>query len=615
LTDRFPHFRSRPLPYLNVTLRDRFWAPRQELLTTVTVPWATRHHDAAGGVEAYAAAPGTYVPDFHPGNYEAIKHVEALATVVGLTRDPTLDGLTQVWLQKLAAGQTEDGYFAFGWPLGADPAQRWRTRRDSHEAYALGHYLEAAIAYREATGRAEPLAQAARGADLMASDLLDSDRTYVNGHPEIEQALTRLYGTTGDERHLRLCGWLIEQRGRGVDPHIARSRQDHLPVRDQRTIEGHAVCAGYLFNGATEYVGATGDEGLREAVLAVFDDFVTHKMFVHGGGGNVSSRMEGYLSEPDVIAPDDAYCESCAVFANFQWAHNLFHLTGDASYLDAAERMLYNAFYASLSLSGDTFFYKNVVQAWELYARANWHFCPCCPPNIIKLLAKVGGFLYATGDDEVFVKHYAASEATLPVGGGVTLVQETDYPWDGAVTLRVGASAPVELALHLRIPAWTTAPTLSVNGVPADVDARDGWATVRRTWRDGDTVELVLPMHVRRVTMPERFTHYRRLASLQRGPLVYCLEQQDTTAPFIAVSLPEGAEVTPRAAPDLLGGVTVLEASLPQATWIPNTWDAPVPATFIPYGVWANRGPDFMAIWLQGEDGGFGADVPDDQDF
>jgi DUF1680 family protein len=494
----------------------------------------------------------------------------------------------------MRAGQTDDGYFAFGWPPGAEPSGRWQTVGYSHEAYALGHYLEAAIAYREATGTTELYDSAVRGVDLMARDLLDTGRTYVGGHPELEQALTRLWGFTGDERYLRLAGWLIEQRGQSGDSGM----QDHLPVRETRTIEGHAVCAAYLYNGTTEYVGATGDPGLREAVLAIWDDLATHKLYVHGGGGNTSSGCEGYLREPDVLPPGDAYCESCAVFGTFQWAHNLFHLTGDASYLDVAERMLYNAFYASLALTGDSFFYKNVVQAFELYVRAAWHYCPCCPPNITKLLAKIGGFLYAVGADEVFVKHYGASEATLPLGDGVIVTQETDYPWDGAIALRVDPSVPETFTLHLRVPHWTRSASLAVNGSPVDGDARDGWISVRRTWQPGDALELVLPMPVERVKLPERFTHYRDRAALQRGPIVYCLEQKDTPAPIIAVCLPPDARLTDRFAPDLLGGVTVLEGSLPQATWIPNTWDSAVPATFVPYGVWSNRGPDFMSIWL-----------------
>lgn len=593
-------------------MQDGFWAPRQRRLSSVSIPWATGHLDRSGGLEAFRAGPAAYEADLTPHLLEAIKFLESMASVVGLERDGSIEGLIDAWGKALIGGQAADGYFTPGWPSGADPAKRWQPLWWSHEAYALGHYLEASIAYLQSTGNGELFESAVRAADNMEEALLDGGRAYAPGHPEIEQALTRLYGITGDSVRLELCSWLIEQRGR----HEGRSSygthcQDHRPVREQRTIEGHAVTAGFLFNAVTEYVGATGDAELREVVEALWKDFVTHKMFVHGAGGNVSTGHEGYPTQPDFIPPHDAYCESCSIVANFRWAHSLFHLTGESAYLDVAERMLYNGFYASLSLHGDRFFYRNVIQAGTAtdapITRLKWHWCPCCPPNIVKLFATVGGAFYSTFRDGIFVKQYGSSEANVPFRDGVRLTQRTTYPWEGDVRIDVDPTTPGDFTLMLRVPSWATSHAVSVNGEAIEADARGGWIAVRRSWCAGDSIELKMPMTPTRVTMPPRFREYENLAALERGPLVYCLEEQDAHVPLRLLYLPEGTEVRAEHRPGLLGGIMVLRVDLPRCRdIIIGTPDAPapdpVPVTFIPYGVWNNREPDVMSVWLRSKE-------------
>jgi uncharacterized protein len=438
----------------------------------------------------------------------------------------------------------------------------------------------------------------------MAATFLGSKRAYAPGHEEIEQALMRLYALTGKTKYLQLGGWLIGQRGhhefRGS---YGKYSQDHMPVKNQRTIEGHAVRAAFLFNGVTEYVAATGDSEHREAVLAVWDDLLNHKMYLHGAGGIMSAKNEGYTSQPDVIPPVDAYGESCSVFGNFQWAHNLSRLTGNASYLDVAERMLYNAFYASLSLNGDRFFHHNVAQKDEPVERFEWHALPCCPPNIVKLFAKVGGFFYSPDYEGIFVNHYGSSEADIPFGNGIKLVQVSNYPWDAAIGIQVYPSNSTEFTLRLRIPTWARSHTVSVNGFEINSEARQGWVSIQRRWDKGDKIELNIPMAIERVTMPPRFADYLNLVALQRGLIVYCVEQQDAPVSPAYLCLSENSHLEAEHRPDLLGGVTVIRASLlrlgslSQLDSDPGTTKAAV--TFIPYGVWNNRGADTMRIWFQ----------------
>jgi DUF1680 family protein len=577
---------------------DTFWAPRQKTVHEVSVPWATRHFDSSGGLDELKKNPAQYVAGTRVGDLEAIKFIEAMASVVGLQRDAAIEQLVDSWGKRLIEAQGADGYLTFGWPFGADPAQRWKAVWVSHEDYALGHYIEAAVAHRESTGHEALYQSAIRAANNMASVFLESERSYAPGHEEIEQALMRLYGVTGNRDYLNLCSWLIGQRGHHAGrSSYGRYSQDHIPVKDQRTIEGHAVRAAFLFNGVTEYVGATGDAAYHEAVLAIWDDLVENKLYLHGASGNESAKNEGYSTKTNYIPPEDTYGESCSVFGNFQWAHNLFRLTGDARYIDSAERMLYNAFYASLSLDGQHFFYRNAAEADEPTPRFEWHTVPCCPPNIVKLFSKVGGFFYETDTDGIFVKHYGSSEARIPWRGGVTVIQRTNFPWDGSIELRVEPKRPSRFALHLRFPSWSKKYTLAVNGSKIDASINAGWLTVKRAWKSGDVVELVLTMDIEQVTMPFRFPEYDGLVAFQRGPLVYCLEEHDVTRASPSQYFPDGIALMTQHRPDLLGGVTVLQGMAPSYDPLTSS-ETLTPFTLIPYGVWNNRKPGWMKIWL-----------------
>lgn len=625
----FPHYKAHPVSYLDVEMRDLFWAPRQQTTRKTSIDWISRAHDAAGGLAELRRNPELYQARTRLGEMEHVKFIEAMAAAVGVKPDSSIVALIDAWAEPLIDAQAADGYLAEGFPLGLSrPANRWEVCRGwvSHEDYLIGHYIEAAIGYREATGRTELFDSAVRAADNMASELLDGETPYTSGHPEIEQALMRLYGSTGETRYLRLCRWLLDQRGRhdGRATYGRRS-QDHMPVVEQRTIAGHAVCAAYLFNGATEYVGATGDEDYREAVLTVWDDLVEHKMYLHGGSGNISSRDEAYLPVPCDIQPDDCYGESCAAIANFRWAHSLFALTGDASYIDTAEKIMYNVFPASLSLKGDSSFYTNVGQtgvpavargALQLTTgerRREVRFedlaLSCCPPNIVKLTNTVGGYFYSIDEAGIYVKHYASSSAQIPFSDGVEIRQMTDYPWSEEISLKVNLPSPRSFLIRLRIPEWADGSSVCVNGEPLDLSADSGWLTLERDWHPSDVIDLRLPMRVERVTMPPRFVGYANRASLRRGPVVYCLEEADADFSPAAEDdwmfessnlnfayIPEDEVFTPRWLPDFLGGVVVLEGDLRQIDLKGD--EHHVSAMFVPYSVWGNREPSEMRIWL-----------------
>lgn len=639
--ERFPHFKSTPVSYRNVKMQDAFWLPRQKITRDVSIQWVTSRHDGAGGLNGFKRDPQRYVAKTRSGEMEHIKFIEAMSTAIGVENDPSIAGLIDAWIKPLIAAQGADGYLGAAFPPGVNrPPERWQPAPWSHEDYTIGHYLEAAIAHREATGKDEMYRSALRAVNNMSTALLDGRHAYTSGHPEIEQALMRLYGLTGDTQYLRLCGWLLDQRGRHEGRRsFGRRCQDHLPIKAQRTIEGHAVKAAFLFNGVTHYVGATGDAEYREAVLAVWDDLIEHKMYVQGASGNKSSRNEGYRMNSDCIPPDDTYGESCAAFGNFQWAHSLFRLTGEARYLDTAERILYNAFSASLSLQGDSSFYGNPSQTGlpmlalapgntdlsRPATRSTELATSCCPPNIVKLINKVGGFFYSTAPDGIYVNHYGASQAEIEFGNGVQLTQRTAYPWDGTIYLQVRPKRSEVFTLRLRVPAWAAARRaqvnetyrpqekgkavetyrMQVNGKAVDTVVEKGWLAIRRRWKAGDEVTLTLPMSIERVALPPRFKEYENLIALQRGPIVYCLEEQDVEGapqakggfpPLTTMYIPQETPLTAEHRLELLGGVTTIRGEVRMVKM--DGSEIALPATFIPYCVWGNRGPSAMSIWL-----------------
>jgi DUF1680 family protein len=503
--ERFPHFLSTPVDYRAARFTDTLWAARQRATRDVTVPWVTGGSDPAGGARAYRANPASYVPQTKLGDMEAVKFVEAMASVIG--RDPrtsearAIEGYSSKYISQMISAQSPDGYLQQSYPVSvARPKTRWQTSFWSHEDYLTGHYIEAAIAYRDATGQGAMLASAIRAADNIVAELGAGLKDYAPGHPEIEKALIRLYGVTGQRKYLELSYWLMEQRGHHTHrPGYGVGRLDEMPLKDRRAIAGHAVMAAYLYDAATHYAGATGDQAYRTAAIAVWRDMVDTKMYLHGGVGNASSKIEGYRSEPYCILPDDAYGETCASCANFIWAHSLFRLTADSSYLDVAERILYNGFLASLSLTGDASFYENVAQTSFVVNAAQMDHpqrrsaslaTSCCPPNIVKLFNTLGGYLYSTDGEGIIVKHFAQSEAEIPFGHGVLIEQQTQYPWEGAVVLKVYCARPQRFRLRLRVPDWAKSFSMQVDGDDLPVSPDEGWIDITRKWSGTTTVTL-----------------------------------------------------------------------------------------------------------------------------
>jgi uncharacterized protein len=464
---------------------------------------------------------------------------------------------------------------------------------------------------------------AVRLADHLVETFGEDRRHDVDGHPLVEMALVELSRETGERRYLDLARYFVEARGHGLIEGYGGEPtyfSDRVPVREQSTVEGHAVRAVYLAAGATDVAMELGDEELLAALRRQFAAMVATKTYLTGGLG---SRWDyESFGDPYELPTDRAYAETCAAVGGVQWAWRLLLATGDPMYVDLAERMLLNGFLSGVSLAGSEYFYVNPLQMRAgahpdegrspAHGRRGWFECACCPPNVMRTLASIGAYLATTTGDGVQLQLYAPADLAAAVSGGQARLRvETDYPWDGHVRVHVDQSPEAEWTLSLRVPAWADGATVRVDGEQRDL-AAGAYADLRRRWQPGDVVELTLPMAVRLSHGDPRIDAVRGCVAIERGPVVYAVEQVDQPEGVVVDDLVVSALATPDAEhrPDLLGGVTVV--TLPARSLPPPSQPWPyggahrssgsagreATVTAVPYFAWANRGTGPMRVWL-----------------
>ncbi|HEU5014811.1 MAG TPA: beta-L-arabinofuranosidase domain-containing protein [Roseiflexaceae bacterium] len=622
-----------PIPFTRVTINDTFWAERQRINREQTIPHIYKMCEETDRIAAFRPD-WTTDPDIKRRSIpilfwdsDVAKWLEAASYSLATNPDPDLDTLVDEVIALVAQAQQPDGYLN-NWFTKVEPEKRWTNLRDWHELYNAGHLIEAGVAHFEATGKRSLLDVICRYADYINTvfGTEPGKRRGYPGHPEIELALVRLYRATGEQRYLDLSRYFVNERGRqphyydqearerGEDPAVfwARSyeyNQSHLPVREQQQVVGHAVRAVYLYSAMVDLAIEDGDASLMEACERLWPQLTTRRMYVMGGIGTSKSN-EGFTSDYD-LPNESAYAETCAAIGLVYWAHRMLQVDCNRTYTDILELALYNAVLSGVSLDGTHFFYDNPLASNGDHHRVEWFVCPCCPPNLARLFASLGEYLYAQSDDELVVHLYMQGEGQFEIGGqAVTLRQTTNYPWDGSVKIQLELNEPAEFGLRLRIPAWCTAPRLSVNGEAVDLAAitEQGYACVRRTWSSSDTIELELPMLVERVYANPNVKADVGSVALRRGPLVYCFEQVDQEAPVFQTLLPEQTELLDAHAPDLLEGVVQVTGSaiaLDDADWEDTLYRTAPPTLHactvqaIPYYAWDNREPGAMSVWLR----------------
>ena len=629
MSDKNGDYPIQPVPFTSVRIQDKFWKPRIDSAVNITIAYDFEKCEETGRIDNFTKA-GGQMEGKHQGIFyddsDVFKVVEGAAYALQISPNSELDAYLDALIAKFAAAQEADGYLYTARTI--DPAnapepcgpERWSNLRVNHELYNVGHMYEAAVAHYEATGKRDFLDLALKNADLIDSVFGPGKLSDVPGHQEIELALVRLYRVTGEERYLRLAKFFLDIRGNsGIREIYGAYCQDHLPVTEQAEAVGHAVRAGYMYAAMTDIAATTGDAAYTAAVHALWENVAGKKLALTGG---VGARHKGEAFGDDYELPNlTAYNETCAAQANILWNHRMFLLTGQAKYFDILERSLYNGFLSGVGMDGRSFYYVNPLACDGEYkfnredkmTRQPWYRTSCCPTNVVRLLPSLAGYVYARRESELFVNLYAAGQAQFDLNGcSIAISQMTDYPWNGEIEIELELSQATEFTLRLRIPSFAQgqplptdlyrfddegygAVTLSVDGIEVPLVIKDGYAEISRQWAGTNHIRLNLPLMTRRVVAQPSVSELEGLVALERGPLVYALEEADNEADVLGLALSDAAPLVAEHQPDLLGGITIISGEALDSD------SESVPFTAIPYYAWGHRGSGKMNVWLRSQ--------------
>ena len=624
--DKSPYAKLRNVPVHAVTIGAGFWGARREINVDKSIPSMEKLLESNGRMNNFLRLVGrSDAKQTGPvySDSDVYKWIEAVGFVLQSSDIPSLHADAQKIIKEIVTVQEPSGYLNTYYVQDrvkdrmTPDVQRW-----GHELYNLGHMIQGAIAYYRATGERSLLEASMRFVDdylLPSFGPVADKKPIFSGHPEIELALIELYRTTGEKKYLTLAGYILQGDERIKVPE--RAYVYHfcgIPFTSRTHLEGHAVRAMYACCGATDYYMETGDEAYLKTLDVLWNDLVTSQMYVTGG---VGARSQGEAFGDSYELPNfTAYGESCAAIGNMMWNWRMLAATGEARYADVIERALYNGINSGMSLDGTLYCYRNPL-AFDPSGgdkiRNPWYDTTCCPPNLERTFASLPGYFYSTSRDGLYLHLYDNSQLDwhLEDGTGLKVVQNTKYPWGGMAEINVAPTKPTEFIFYLRIPGWSDGTQVAINGKPVPGATAGQYLALRRRWSSGDVINVKFNMTPQVIEANARVVDDYARVAVQRGPLVYCLEQLDQPGgvPLYDISLDlrpkDASRFQEEFEPNLLGGITVLKhvgAATPQSAsgsklYYRYTSDSaptrPVELQFIPYYAWANRAPTPMQVW------------------
>jgi len=632
----------------NIRFNNGFWNQRIQQVQNEVIPyqWKALNDQIpdvkkSHAIENFRIASGIVDSKFYGKVFQdsdVAKWLEAVSYSLEYKKNLELENIADEVIDLIVKAQQSDGYLNTYFTV-VKPGKKWTNVRDCHELYCAGHMIEAAVAYYHATRKRKLLDVICKLADHIDSIFgpEEGKKKGYPGHPEIELALVKLFKVTKNEKYLKLSKFFIDERGQ--QPHFFdieaaeksenfnlfdySYNQSHLSVRKQSNTVGHAVRAMYLYCGITDIAIETSDEELRDKCKRLWENVTKQQMYVTGGIGS-SAHNEAFTFDYD-LPNDTAYAETCAAIGLVFWAHRMLHLEINGKYADIMERALYNGVLSGISLDGKKYFYVNPLEVWPescdkrydkkhiVTTRQQWFGCACCPPNIARLIASIGKYVYSKGNNEVYLHLYTDSIAEFNLlDQKVTITQNTNYPWDEEVNISINCERPIEFTFGIRIPGWCQNAVLSINGKVLDLDTilEQGYVKIDRLWNDDDRVKLFLSMPVERMHANPKLRNNSGKIAIQRGSVIYCLEEVDNGTNLPNIVLPAGSELNAEYDKKLLGGVVTItgDALKTDMTLWKEDLYKPIDIEYntekikikaVPYYAWNNRKPGEMLVWIR----------------
>jgi uncharacterized protein len=591
------NYSIQPVPFNQVSIHDGFWTPRLEAHANKTLHVCiAQTQDSTKRISNFKKAAG-----LKEGRHEGIffddsdvyKAMEGIAYSLINNPNSEHEALLDKWIDLIARSQQPDGYLNTFYTLN-DDEQRW-TDIMKHEMYCGGHMIEAAIAHHQATGKKTFLNIAIKFANHLDNKFGPGKRHWVPGHQEIELALVKLYHETNEKRYLDLAHWLLEERGQGHfistwenSRRGAEYSQDDVSVTEITDVKGHAVRAMYQYTGMADVAAEKNLPEYVKALQRVWGSVVHRNMYVTGGIGS-THKNEGFTHDYD-LPNKTAYCETCASIGMVFWNNRMNLLSGESKFVDILERSLYNGVLSGVSLEGDLFFYVNPLESDGNHHRRRWYGTACCPSNIARFIPSVGNYIYLTGEDELVVNLFISNESDLEIKDTkLKVVQKTDYPWNGKIQVEVNPARALDFDLKMRIPDWCKSYQVALNGKEISKPVvSNGYLLITRNWKAGDEITLLLDMPVELVAADPKVKENIGKRAIQRGPLVYCLEQTDNPSINMDnVSMNQGTAFSLHSGEGKLKEMKILKA---------NTENGEL--TFVPYFAWDNREAGKMKVWV-----------------
>jgi DUF1680 family protein len=613
-----------PVNIKNVKITDEFWLPIIKKVQEKTIEYAIQKCEEEGRLDNFLIAgkqkEGTVKGQMPFDDTDVYKIIEGASNTLISEPNPKLEQLLDSLIGIIKIGQEKDGYLTTWRTINpAKPpapwvpvieGKRWESLQISHELYNSGHMIEAAVVHFEATGKRNFLDIAIKNADLLVRTFGDGkDQVQgVPGHQIVETGLVNLYKLTNNKAYLDLAKYFLDNRGNPKNHKLYGAySQDDIPVIQQKEAVGHAVRAVYMYAGMTDIAAIENNPEYYKAVNSLWENVVNKKMYITGG---IGSRPEGEAFGDNYELPNlTGYNETCAAIGDVYWNHRLHNISGNSDYFDVIERTLYNGLISGLSLDGKKFFYPNALESDGVYkfnrgacTRQSWFDCSCCPTNLIRFIPSIPGLIYSTTKDVLYVNLYASNTANITLeNNNLEISQKTNYPWDGKVSISVSPKNDTPFTLKFRIPSWArnqvlpgdlyhyknisdAKTTLSINGKPLAYKEDNGYITITRKWKKGETILLNFPMEVKEVVTNDKVEGNKGKVSLEYGPIVYAIEEIDNPIAFDKITIDANDTFKVTKEPNLLEGVNTIQAKNFKA---------------IPYYSWSNRGVGKMKVWIQ----------------